>query len=61
MLLPGERPEDFDEERSWELLSPWFKPQDGELLRHAVYEFRSMVAESMRDRAGADRRATRHI
>jgi len=50
MLLPGERPEDFDEQRAWELLSRWFTPQDGELLRHAVYGFRSMLAERMRDR-----------
>lgn len=48
MLLPGEEPEEFDEERAWELLAPWFRPGDGRLLRHAVYEFRSMVAESMR-------------
>ncbi len=48
MLLPGERAEDFDERRAWSLLAPWFTPQDGELLRHAVYEFRSMVAETMR-------------
>ena len=26
MLLPGERAEDFDEERAWELLAPWFTP-----------------------------------
>ncbi len=49
MLLPGERAEDFDETRAWELLAPWFTPADGKLLRHAVYEFRSMVAQSMRE------------
>ena len=49
MLLDGERPEDFDEARSWELLAPWVTPESAKLLRHAVYEFRSMVAERVRD------------
>ncbi len=48
MLLPGERAEDFDEARAWELLAPWFTPRDGRLTRHAVYEFRSMLAERLR-------------
>ncbi len=50
MLLPGEEPADFeDPARAWELLAPWFKPADGALIRHTVYEFRSMLAERMRD------------
>jgi 2-polyprenyl-6-methoxyphenol hydroxylase-like FAD-dependent oxidoreductase len=49
MLLDGERPEDFDDARAWELLAPWVSPADATLLRHAVYEFRSMVAERLRD------------
>ena len=50
MLLPGEDPADFeDPARAWELLAPWFTPADGTLMRHAVYEFRSMLAERMRD------------
>jgi 2-polyprenyl-6-methoxyphenol hydroxylase-like FAD-dependent oxidoreductase len=49
MLLPGERAEDFDAARAWELLAPWFTPEDGRLLRHAVYEFRSMVADRLRE------------
>ena len=51
MLLPGESPEDFeDPARVWSLLEPWFKPGDGPLTRTAVYEFRSVLAERMRDR-----------
>ena len=49
MLLPDERPEDFaDPARVWELLSPWLGPDDAELTRYAVYEFRAQVAEAMR-------------
>ena len=50
MLLPGERPEDFDDPaRVWSLLEPWFTPEDGSLTRSTVYEFRSMLAERMHD------------
>src|SRR5204862_3942833 len=32
----------------WALLAPFLTPQDAEITRHAVYEFRSMLAERMR-------------
>jgi 2-polyprenyl-6-methoxyphenol hydroxylase-like FAD-dependent oxidoreductase len=49
MLLPGEQPTDFeDPDRVWALLEPWFRPEDGDLTRSAVYEFRSMLVERMR-------------
>ena len=49
MLLPDERPADFeDPERVWSLLEPWYRPEDGPLTRSAVYEFRSMLADEMR-------------
>jgi 2-polyprenyl-6-methoxyphenol hydroxylase-like FAD-dependent oxidoreductase len=49
MLLPGDRAEDFeDADRVWELLQPWYQPDDGPLTRMAVYEFRSMLADRMR-------------
>lgn len=50
MLLPDERAADFeDPDRVWALLEPWYRPQDGPLTRSAVYEFRSMVADQMRN------------
>ncbi|MGO9975743.1 MAG: bifunctional 3-(3-hydroxy-phenyl)propionate/3-hydroxycinnamic acid hydroxylase [Solirubrobacteraceae bacterium] len=50
MLLPHEQASDFaDPERIWALLEPWYRPQDGPLTRSAVYEFRSMLAEQMRN------------
>jgi 2-polyprenyl-6-methoxyphenol hydroxylase-like FAD-dependent oxidoreductase len=50
MLLPDEDPADFEQPaRAWELLAPWFTPADGTLIRHTVYEFRSMLVERMRD------------
>jgi 2-polyprenyl-6-methoxyphenol hydroxylase-like FAD-dependent oxidoreductase len=49
MLLPGERPEDFsDERRVWQLLEPWTTPADGLIIRSAVYEFRARLTPMMR-------------
>ncbi len=49
MLLPDEQPLDFeDADRVWSLLEPWYGPEDGPLTRSAVYEFRSMLANQMR-------------
>lgn len=50
MLLPDEQASDFeDEERVWALLERWYRRQDGPLTRSAVYEFRSMLADQMRN------------
>jgi flavoprotein hydroxylase len=50
MLLPGEQASDFAEpERTWALLEPWCSPADVELTRSTVYEFRSLLAEQMRE------------
>ncbi len=49
MLLPGEQESDFAEaSRAWDLLAPWCGPDSAKLVRSAVYEFRSMLAERMR-------------
>jgi 3-(3-hydroxy-phenyl)propionate hydroxylase/flavoprotein hydroxylase len=47
MRLPHEtREEMVKEEKVWNLLNAWIKPDQGELIRHALYTFRSLVADS---------------
>ncbi|WP_433634939.1 bifunctional 3-(3-hydroxy-phenyl)propionate/3-hydroxycinnamic acid hydroxylase [Nocardia sp. CA-120079] len=50
MLLPGEQPEAFanDPNLVWKLLEKHITPDEGVLVRHAVYEFRSLTAKTMR-------------
>jgi 2-polyprenyl-6-methoxyphenol hydroxylase-like FAD-dependent oxidoreductase len=49
MLLPGETPADFDDPtRVWELLDGHMTPDQGEIVRYAVYTFRSLVADTQR-------------
>ena len=51
MRLPGVTVEEMEnEQRVWELLKPWAGPDDVELVRHKVYNFRSLLAERWRDR-----------
>jgi 3-(3-hydroxy-phenyl)propionate hydroxylase/flavoprotein hydroxylase len=49
MRLPFEtREEMVREEKVRELLGDWIKPEQGDLVRHALYTFRSLVADQWR-------------
>lgn len=50
MLLPGETPDDFtDPARIRQLLGDVASPDRAELVRHAVYNFRSLIADSLQE------------
>lgn len=50
MLLPGESPEEMNQEAvAWRLMEPWgIRPESTTLIRHAVYRFRGRWAEQWR-------------
>ncbi len=50
MLMPGETREQMsDIQTCWRLLAPWkINPDNARLIRHAVYQFRSLLAENFR-------------
>ena len=49
MRLPHESIQDLQsEEKVWQLLEPWATSDSVELVRHAVYQFRSRIADSWR-------------
>ncbi len=49
MLVDGDDPDEMvTPARVWELLRPWIGPDDGELIRQTVYQFRSVVADTFR-------------
>ncbi len=48
--MPGERSEDLEAiDKVWSLLSPWAGPDDVEIVRHKIYNFRSLLAERWRN------------
>lgn len=48
MLIDNESPEEFENSaRVWELLSRAITPDQGTLVRHAVYDFRAVTADAM--------------
>lgn len=50
MRLPHETRDEMNERaKVEELLGDWIKPEQGELVRHAVYTFRSLIADKWRD------------
>ncbi len=49
MRLPGETREALqDEAYVWQLLNQWVRPDQAELVRHTIYTFRSLIAETWR-------------
>ncbi|GAB4271026.1 MAG: bifunctional 3-(3-hydroxy-phenyl)propionate/3-hydroxycinnamic acid hydroxylase [Pararhodobacter sp.] len=49
MRLPTETKEEMiQEQKVKELLGDWIKPEQGDLIRHALYTFRSLVADEWR-------------
>ncbi len=49
MRLPDETREALEGEANvWKLLGPWVKPEQAELVRHTIYTFRSLVADTWR-------------
>ncbi|WP_213958989.1 MULTISPECIES: bifunctional 3-(3-hydroxy-phenyl)propionate/3-hydroxycinnamic acid hydroxylase [unclassified Variovorax] len=49
MRLPHETREELEHENvAWDLLAPWVKPDQATIVRHKVYTFRSLLANTWR-------------
>ncbi|MGD9863672.1 MAG: bifunctional 3-(3-hydroxy-phenyl)propionate/3-hydroxycinnamic acid hydroxylase [Pseudodonghicola sp.] len=50
MMAPEENEAAFTTDANvWSMIAPWIKPGEGEIIRKAVYNFRSLVADQWRD------------
>lgn len=50
MRMPGESRADLENEATaWKLLAPWVAPHQASILRHKVYTFRSLIADTWRN------------
>lgn len=50
MRLPHETIADIEsEEKAWQLLAPWVRPDQAAMVRHKVYTFRSLIAKRWRE------------
>lgn len=50
MLIDGDDPQAMVEpDQVWNFLAPWTNPDQAELIRQTVYQFRSLVADTFRD------------
>ncbi|MRW94662.1 bifunctional 3-(3-hydroxy-phenyl)propionate/3-hydroxycinnamic acid hydroxylase [Duganella sp. FT80W] len=50
MRMPHETREELEQEATaWKLLSPWVTPEQGQMVRHKLYTFRSLIADRWRN------------
>lgn len=50
MRMPGESLEHLEHiDTAWQLLQPWVTPEQATIVRHKVYNFRSLIADKWRD------------
>ncbi|WP_075790932.1 bifunctional 3-(3-hydroxy-phenyl)propionate/3-hydroxycinnamic acid hydroxylase MhpA [Massilia putida] len=49
MRMPGESREELENEATaWRLLAPWVRPDQATMVRHKLYTFRSLIADTWR-------------
>lgn len=49
-VKPGESEADLGtEERTWELMAPWYRPDEARIMRNDIYKFHSLLANTWRN------------